>query len=142
MEEKASKRIPVGAPAGFPTGTGQIRIVVDGVRYWAHHLAWLFNRGDWPSDILDHINGRPDDNRIENLRLADPSKNMQNSKLFCTNTSGFKGVSFCRQTQRWRASITKDGHKYCLGRFISPDLAHAAYRQAADRMFGEFARAA
>lgn len=140
--KKPSKRIPIGAPAGFPTGTGQIRIELAGVRYWAHHLTWLFTYGEWPNGILDHINGNPDDNRIDNLRPADSSKNMQNSKLFCTNSSGFKGVSFCRQTQKWRASITKDTRKHCLGRFSTPDLAHAAYRQAAERMFGEFARAA
>lgn len=139
---KPSKRIQLGAPAGFPSATGHIRIAVDGKRYWAHHLAWLFAYGEWPVGILDHINGRPEDNRVENLRHADSSKNMQNSKLFCTNKSGFKGVSLCLQTRRWRALINKDGRKYCLGRFPSPELAHAAYRQAADRMFGEFARAA
>ncbi|WP_082173928.1 HNH endonuclease [Methylobacterium indicum] len=140
--KKPSKRVVVGAPAGFPTATGHLRIEIAGHRYWTHHIAWLFVHGVWPSDIVDHINGRPDDNRIANLRIADSSKNMQNSRIYCTNTSGFKGVSFCKQTGKWRAAITKNTRRVHLGRYPSPELAHAAYVRAAGRMFGEFARVA
>lgn len=140
--KKPSKRVVVGAPAGFPTATGHLRIEIAGHRYWVHHIAWLFGHGEWPPDIVDHMDSNPRNNRIDNLRIADASKNMQNSKIYCTNASSFKGVSFCSQTRKWRAVITKDGRYHNLGRFASAEAAHAAYLRATDKMFGEFARAA
>jgi hypothetical protein len=56
------------------------------------------------------------------------------------NTSGFKGVCRCRESGKWRASISKNGRWIHLGRFATPQAAHAAYADAARKLFGEFAR--
>lgn len=140
--EKPNKRTNIGAIAGEIGQWGHRRIQINGHRYQAHHLAWLYVHGVWPTGILDHANGKPDDNRIANLRPATTAQNMQNSRRFSTNSSGFKGVDFCRQTRRWRAHIVVDGRYIHLGRFPSPEEAHAAYIAAAVEHFGEFARAA
>ncbi len=140
--QKPNKRTNIGAIAGEIKQWGHRRIQMAGRRYPAHHLAWLYVYGVWPTGILDHANGKPDDNRIANLRPATTTQNMQNCRRFSTNSSGFKGVSFCRQTRRWRAHIVVDGRYIHLGRFPSPEKAHAAYVAAAQKYFGEFARAA
>lgn len=139
---KPNKRTKAGAIAGSISVSGHRRITIERRRYPAHHLAWLLVHGEWPNHLLDHANGRPDDNRIANLRPATMAQNMQNSRRFSTNSSGFKGVCFCRQTRRWRAHIVVAGHYIHLGRFPSPEEAHAAYVAAAIKHFGEFARAA
>jgi len=54
--------------AGSVHSTGYVRIGVDGGKYTAHCLAWLYTHGVWPSDQIDHINGNRSDNRIANLR--------------------------------------------------------------------------
>ena len=106
-------------------------------RYLAHRLVWLYVYGDWPDGQIDHKNGDRDDNRIGNLRLASASQNQWNCKTPKNNKSGYKGVYSDRGY--WRAVIRKNGKPKYLGYFDTPELAHAAYCQAANEMHGEFA---
>jgi hypothetical protein len=57
-----------GEIAGSVHSTGYVRIGIDGGKYTAHRLAWLYVHGVWPSDQIDHINRNRSDNRIANLR--------------------------------------------------------------------------
>lgn len=54
---------------------------------------------------IDHINGRPWDNRRSNLRLATKSQNQQNKGPLRNNVSGKKGVSFIAASRKWEAQI-------------------------------------
>jgi len=94
--------------------------------------------GEWPKEEIDHINRIKDDNRWDNLREASRIDQMHNVGRLSTNTSGLKGVSWCRTTKRWQAHIKAAGKNYRLGRFDTPQLAHAAYCEAADRLHGIF----
>ena len=38
-------------------------------------------------------------------------------RIRATNTSGYRGVSYCKQTRRWRAQIHLGGRTFHLGRF-------------------------
>ena len=120
------------------------RITVGGKRYPAHRVAWLYIHNVWPIVDVDHINGNREDNRICNLRLATRAENLRNSKRHKDNKSGYKGV--CRDSRlkgnQWRATIWVDGKLKHLGYFATPEAAHLAYCDAAERHFGEFARAA
>lgn len=111
-----------------------------GVRLRAHHIAWFLTYGVWP-DLLDHKNGKRDDNKIENLRECTIAENNQNRGRQANNTSGFRGVGWHKGKQRWRADIRKGGRKRSLGYFKTKQDAAAAYTAAAHELFGEFARA-
>lgn len=88
----------------------------------------------------DHIDGDGLNNRRDNLRAATKSENMHNSGRKAANTSGYKGVGWCRRLGRWRARIrTSSGRKY-LGSYDTREAAYAAYCDAAERIHGEFAR--
>jgi hypothetical protein len=102
-------------------------IHIDGRRYQAHQLAWLYMRGEWGRPVIDHRDGNPLNNRWRNLRLSSYSDNAGNRRRMRRNTSGFKGVSFHRQRGNWRAQITKQGRCYCLGSYATAQEAHAAY---------------
>jgi hypothetical protein len=78
------------------------------------------------------------DNRRSNLRIATHAENMHNQKLSRVSTTGFKGVSFSKG--KWVARIRENKMKKHLGRFTTPQAAHAAYCEAAVRLYGEFAR--
>lgn len=52
-------------------------------------------------------------------------------------TSRFKGVSFCRRSHKWVASIRPAGRSINLGRFENERDAAAAYNRAALFFFGE-----
>jgi hypothetical protein len=136
-----ARRVKVGDIAGSVHRDGYRQIMIDGRRYYAHHLAWLYVHGEWPPSELDHINGVPDDNRIANLRLATPSQNQWNQGNRKNNTSGFKGVGWHRR-RRWRAQIGINGRYIHLGYFATPEEAHQTYCAAAKERFGEFTRAA
>ena len=57
-----------GDMAGTVHRTGYVRISIDGGKYTAHHLAWLYVHGLWPSDQIEHINRKRSDNRLVNLK--------------------------------------------------------------------------
>lgn len=128
----ARKRgVTVGRIAGAVGRYGYWFIVLDGKRYAAHRLVWLYIRGEWPVDCIDHINRIRTDNRLANIRAATRAQNMQNLGVDYKNKSGFRGVSFDIANNKWRASISVDGKTKNLGRFTDKKLAVLAYRAAA-----------
>lgn len=129
-----------GARAGTIQKNGYRAICINGFRAYAHRLAWFYVTGQWPSKHIDHRNGVHDDNRISNLREASRSQNLANQKLRSTSLSGFKGVS--KKRNSWQARLNVQGKQRVLGCFATPELAHQAYVDAAQKHFGEFARAA
>lgn len=89
----------------------------------------------------DHIDGDPLNNRRSNLRVCTRRQNAYNQGIRSNNTSGFKGVSYSQSRKKWVARIRlPDGSRPELGGFDSPEAAGAAYKTAAERLHGSFAR--
>lgn len=141
-KKRISIRIVVGRIAGFLDKDGYIQIGLDGGTYKAHRLAWFWTHGIWPDTDIDHKNRIVGDNRIVNLRLATRSQNNANRKRTEKNTSGFKGAYWNKKEKYWQSYIQKDNKHYYLGSFETVEDAHAAYSEAAKKMFEQFARAA
>ncbi len=133
-------RAPVGAVAGS-VGKGYVDIRIDQRLYKAHRLAWLYMTGEWPEQQIDHRDLNRANNRWDNLRVATNSQNHANTRAQSNNRSGFKGVSWSKAANKWMAQIVRDRCHTYLGLFDTPEDAHAAYCVAAERLFGEFARA-
>jgi hypothetical protein len=133
-------RAKAGQVAGFvrDRSKGYICICLDCRPYRAHRLAWLYMTGAWPTAQIDHIDGVRDNNRFANLREASNAENGWNGRRHKDSTSGFKGVT--RAGTAWKAQIKVSGLFIYLGRFKTPEAAHAAYVAAAQEHFGEFAR--
>lgn len=93
------------------------------------------------AEEVDHKNGNGLDCRRQNLRVSTHSQNMANRGKNANNTSGYKGVNWCKTTGKWRAKIQVCYRYICLGRYDTVKEAGAAYRQAAQQYFGEFAKA-
>ena len=89
---------------------------------------------------IDHRNLNGLDNQRSNLRPATQPQNMGNTRSHADSSSAFKGVSWIRQSQKWRGQIQVNGHKHHLGYFASEEDAARAYDAAAREVFGSFAR--
>lgn len=137
-----SNRTPIGSVAGSVATNGYRYITVNGRKYLAHRLAWLYVHGVWPQGHVDHRNGETDNNRIVELREASPSQNLANRGAQRNNKCGSKGVHWNSERQKWVAQIHSYGATVPLGRFDKKADAEAAYARAAKVMFGEFARIA
>lgn len=127
-----------GAVAGCINAIGYVRICVDYVDYAAHRLAWIYVHGVMPPDQIDHINGRRDDNRLCNLRLADNSQNNQNRPLQSNSTSGFKGVSLHKKSGLWFAYAQAKGIRKSAGYHRTAEEASIAAIAMRSRLHGEF----
>jgi HNH endonuclease len=110
-----------------------------------HRIVWMLTHDVQLTDdqIIDHEDGDTENNAAWNLRLANKSENSTNSKLHKTNTTGYKGVypAFRRDIfLGYGAAIKKNGVSHRLGVFSTPQEAHAAYKEKAKELHGEFAK--
>ena len=135
---RVNKRL-AGKPAGCRDGQyGYLSVRLHDRLYQAHRLIWLHVTGEWPTDVLDHIDGNPSNNVWSNLRPATRAENNRNRKSI---REGFlKGVLRDPKSGRWQAMVMLGRKNHYLGTFSTQEEAHAAYEEAAKRLHGEFAR--
>lgn len=118
--------------AGTTTSNGYVRIAVDGLKYLANRLAWMYHFGEDPGELsVDHRNRNPSKNNIVNLRLASHSQNRKNTAS--------KGFIWEKARKKWRAQIKVNNKYIFLGRYHCQWQAHEAYWDARYKYFGEFA---
>ncbi len=145
--------IPLGMKAKYGYA------IVDAADAWLDRYHWTVSKGYAVTNIedqsfalhsmvlrdvgrgvlVDHTDRNPRNNRRSNLRPASKSQNAQNTGLRPNNRTGFKGVSFDRQTGRYRASIKSNGRSVNLGRHDTAEDAAKAYDKAATAAFEPFA---
>ena len=90
--------------------------------------------------LVDHINRNPKDCRRSNLRVANPTQNSCNHKLFITNKSGYSGVYYSAYGHRYDVKIGYHGKRILLGSSKSdPVMLAQMYNIAAAYLYGEFA---
>ncbi len=101
-------------------------------------LAFIPNPENLP--CVDHINGKREDNRVENLRWTPHTGNAQNRGLMSNNTSGHPGVYFHKPSKKWMAYFREGGRMYYLGLYKDfEDAANIRDMIAADS-FGNYFR--
>lgn len=127
----AASRVKIGSEARCLTSKGYIWIMIDGRRYYAHRLAFLYMTGKFPVDQTDHDNHIRHDNRWDNLNEATNTTNHKNQSMPRNNSSGRMGVRWRKDIGKWHAQIRVDYKLIHLGYFINIDDAIKA-RQAAN----------
>ena len=101
-----------------------------------HH----FITGISPEVIIDHKDGDGLNNRKQNMRRADSTKNAWNRwRKLNKRHSQYKGVH-ANARGLWFAVIQASGVRHYLGSFHSEIEAAKAYDSGALRLHGEFAR--
>lgn len=135
-------RMNRGDLAGSVDAEGYRKVTIKGKNYPAHRLIWCMMYGEWPR-MLDHANRERDDNRLVNLRLCTEIQNAANAKAPTTNTSGYRGVYYEPERNKWRVRIryVENGQRkrLDLGRYDTAEEAAIHYNLHLKRMHPEFA---
>ncbi len=88
---------------------------------------------------VDHRDSNGLNNQRHNLRPCRPWQNAGNMKLPRNNTSGYKGVGWDKQKNKWRTRLFTRSGSVSLGHYFCIIKAAKAYNKAAIEYFGEFA---
>lgn len=103
---------------------------IDNKLFLAHRVIFAICNGYYPIHNIDHINGIKADNRMENMRDVTQLENMKNVSMKRNNTSGYCGVKWHAQRQKWNACIKIFGKTKSLGLFDKIEDAAAARMRA------------
>lgn len=66
---------------------------------------------------IDHIDGNGLNNQRTNLRICTLQKNQHNRRRQKNNTSGYKNITWVKETKKWRVAIDYNNKTYNLGRY-------------------------
>lgn len=127
-------RVKAGCMASTARSDGYHSIQINGKKYLAHRLVWLYLTGSFPSSQIDHLNGDRSDNRFCNLREATNAQNTQNKASDKGSSSRYVGVNWCKRTSKWLSRIMIGGKSFHLGHFMEEESAANAYRVAKNRL--------
>lgn len=76
--------------------------------------------------VTDHLNFDGLDNRRSNLQYLNVAENCRRTSMRVNNTSGIKGVSFCKRNNSWKARATVKGKRVSFGYHDTKEMAEQA----------------
>jgi hypothetical protein len=111
-----------------------------GNKWYARNTGVYLHRFLIPdSSRVDHRNGDGLDNQRANLRGCTHRQNIANQARSSANTSGYKGVTWDKDRQKWIVHVGLDNKMHFVGRFKDIIEAARAYDAKATELHGEFA---
>jgi hypothetical protein len=124
-------------PAGTTTVAGYSKVQINKIAYSDHRLVWaLFNKEIPLDKQIDHIDRNPNNNRIENLRLADSVSNALNRSCKISNT-GIRGVS--KDRKYYKVSFTVNSKSIHVGYYKdlneAKKVAEEYYKEIISKIF-------
>jgi len=109
---------------------GRLRVCILYEDYLVHRIIWAMHFGEFPVNVIDHIDGNPLNNRIDEIRDVNVKTNNEDrGKPEKHNSAGFHGVKL-HGCGRFGAFITSNSKKKYLGYFDTPQEAHEVFLNA------------
>lgn len=133
------------SPAGHINGRGYRIISIWNKKtkvykmYSLHRIIFLMHHGYLP-EVIDHIDGKRDNNNITNLRAVTQSENLFNSKLNTRNKTGCKGVKWSKQKQKFIGIVHSNRKEYYAGAYNTIEDATKATMELRNKLHGVFAK--
>lgn len=124
-----AKKIKIGDQVNSINGCGFLQVCINKKYYLVDRIIWFHQKGYVPT-TLTHINKNKLDNRISNLKEIKRSTNNVNRSLNSNNSSGHRGISWHKQTNKWRVVISINKKKIYLGGFLDINDAITAREKA------------
>lgn len=122
-----------GRIVSYPHSGGYKWTYLEARQYLLHRLIFFWHYGYFPK-VVDHIDGDKTNNRIENLQACDQKVNIAKAKVFNTNTTGFKGVSYKAASKKYESYFFKDYKKIYCGLW---DTAEEAFKAREEKRYGK-----
>ena len=138
-KKSTSNRVKIGDKAGTIAKRGNVNINHCGKLHKAHRLIYIMFYGYVPA-IIDHIDGNPLNNNIENLRPATELQNHHNVGILKRNKSGVKGVCWDKSKNKWLVRVNFQYKAHFVGYFDKIEEADKMAKQYREHLHGEFAR--
>ena len=95
-------------------------------KLFQHHYAYFMTYGNIDFQMLDHINGVTDDNRISNLRSV---TNQQNH----FNRTKAKGYTWDKSKNKWKSQICINNKRINIGLYKTEQEARQSYLIAKEK---------
>jgi hypothetical protein len=124
--------------AGSIRNDKRVHITINYKAYKSHRLIFLMHYGYLP-EMIDHIDGNPLNNRIENLRSATRAENLQNAKISIKNTSGVKNVCWDKRHKQWKVTIGINNKNKYFGHYFDIECAKFVAKIMRHKYHGNFA---
>ena len=88
-------------------------------------VCWYLHHGTWPVGVIDHIDGDPSNNRIDNLRDVTRRGNQQNLK--CHRDGNLVGATYFPKRNSYLSRVYVAGTSIFLGWYRTEEEAHISY---------------
>lgn len=139
-KERISKSVKIGDHVGTIRGKtnthkGYWATRINEVNVYNHLIVFLMHN-DYIPEAIRFANSDTLDYRIENLIETSRSELIQKGKLRKDNTSGYKGVSFYKRTNKWIVYIGKDKIRTFVGTYDTKEEAYKAYLKEERKLYG------
>ncbi|WP_206430865.1 HNH endonuclease [Pseudomonas chlororaphis] len=118
---------------------GYFRMKFEGICYRTHRVIYyLHHKADPGALVVDHIDGDPKNNRVENLRACTQQENLWNAKGRPKRSGLPKGIERMSDgTYRVKVSVNREPHSITLSNFKA---ALNYTKSVRERHHGNFAR--
>jgi hypothetical protein len=138
VSRRGGKAFP-GALVGNRRKDGYVTVGLLNKKWLLHRIIFAMHHGHMP-EVIDHIDGDPANNRIENLREASNTLNQYNRKLDCRNKLGIKSVYFHRRDKTYAVRMKVKGKVKIVAYCKDLELAELVAIEARAKYHGQFAR--
>jgi len=132
-------RARIGNVAGHKRTTGYVMIKINKKDFLAHRVIFMMHKGYFPK-LIDHIDGNPSNNKIENLREASHSENGHNAKLNKNNSIKLKHICLNKRKDKWQVQMFIDNKNKSFGEYYDLEVAKFVAETMRHKYHGQFAR--
>jgi len=136
IRKHVKKGDKVGCISKTTSGIYYKKVFYNKKTYQISRIIFLIHNGYLPEKIIYKDNNTLN-TRIENLLEANLSQVFYRKNKYSHNKTGYRGVCFCKRTNKYRVVIRKNNIRIFLGNYETLEEASGAYNIAKEKYHGE-----
>lgn len=121
-----SNKVIKGTLAGGVNSGAYMRVGFNNKKYNYARTCWYIFYGVWPLHYIDHIDGNPQNNKMDNLRDVSARRNQQNLKMH--RKGNLVGATYYKKRDSYLSRAWLNGRSYFLGWHKTAESAHKSYK--------------